>query len=106
MCFYITTTLPKDTDIESIRTILDRYNIAFSPINKSNLISQLRPGELYFRATKDYCDCDTSLGILKYSLFVSLNCSETIVSWPKFLHTCIPSIDSTIAAFLLPIDFL
>ncbi len=64
MCFYITTTLPKDTNIDSIKTILDRYNMAFSPINNINLSSQLRPGELYFRATKDYCDCDTSLGIL------------------------------------------
>jgi len=64
MCFYVTTTLPKDIEIESIRTILDRYNMAFSPINNINLSSQLRPGELYFRATKDYCDCDTSLGIL------------------------------------------
>ena len=64
MCFYITTTLPKDTNIDSIKTILNRYNMAFSPINNINLRTQLRPGELYFRATKDYCDCDTSLGIL------------------------------------------
>ncbi len=64
MCFYITATLPKNTDIESIRSILDRYNMAFSPIINNNLSSQLRVGELYFRATKDYCDCDTSLGIL------------------------------------------
>ncbi|NVM19303.1 MAG: hypothetical protein HWN80_16475 [Candidatus Lokiarchaeota archaeon] len=64
MCFYITTTLPENTDIESIRTILDRYNMALSPIKNNNLSSQLRPGELYFRATKDYCDCDTSLGFL------------------------------------------
>ncbi len=64
MCYYITATLPEKTDIESIRTILDKYNMAFSPINNNNVRSQLRPGELYFQATKDYCDCDTSLGIL------------------------------------------
>lgn len=57
-------TLPKNIDIESIRVILDKYNMIFSPISNNNLNSQLRPGELYFRATKDYCDCDTSLGIL------------------------------------------
>ncbi|MFX1569538.1 MAG: hypothetical protein ACFFCV_14350 [Promethearchaeota archaeon] len=64
MCFYITTTLPESTDIESIRNIFDRYNMAFSLINNDNLTPQFRPGELYFRATKDFCDCDTSLGIL------------------------------------------
>lgn len=64
MCFYITTTLPKKADIESIRTIIDKYNMIFTPISNYNIISQLRSGELYFRATKDYCDCDTSLGIL------------------------------------------
>ena len=64
MCFYITTTLPKKTDIESFRDILNKYNMVFSPIDNSTFSSQLRPGELLFRATKDYCDCDTSLGIL------------------------------------------
>ena len=28
------------------------------------MFSTPSPGELYFRATKDYCDCDTSLGFL------------------------------------------
>ena len=64
MCYYITVTLPKDTDIDSIRNILNRYNMAFSPIINNNLFHQIRPGELYFRATKDYCNCDTSLGFL------------------------------------------
>lgn len=64
MCFYITTTLPKDAEIESIRNILDQYNMAFSPINNKHVSPQLRPGELYFRATREYCDCDTSLGLL------------------------------------------
>ena len=64
MCYYITATLPENTDIQSIKTILDKYNMAFSPINNSNVNSQLRPGELYFQATRDYCDCDTSLGVL------------------------------------------
>jgi hypothetical protein len=64
MCFYITATLPKNTDIESVRDNLNRYNMGFSPIDNSTLSSQLRSGELLFRATKDYCDCDTSLGFL------------------------------------------
>ena len=64
MCFYITATLPKKTDIESVRDILNRYNMVFSPIDNKTFSSQLRSGELLFRATKDYCDCDTSLGVL------------------------------------------
>jgi hypothetical protein len=62
MCFYITTTLPKDTKIDDIRPIFDKYEMAFSEIHNPTVESQLRPGELYFRATKSYCDCDTALG--------------------------------------------
>jgi hypothetical protein len=64
MCFYITATLPKGTKIDSIRKILDNYEMNFSKIHNSVVESQLRQGELYFRATKDYCDCDTVLGSL------------------------------------------
>ena len=64
MCFYITATLPEKTDIEPVRDILNRYNMLFSPLDNNTFISQLRSGELLFRATKDYCDCNTSLGLL------------------------------------------
>lgn len=33
-------------------------------LKNANVSYQLRPEELYFRATKDYCDCDTILGSL------------------------------------------
>jgi hypothetical protein len=62
MCFYITATLPKDVDLEEIRDLLKEYNMAFSPLENESIQSQIRAGELYFRATKDYCDCDTVLG--------------------------------------------
>ena len=64
MCFYITATLPKGTQIENIRGILELYKMEFSEIHNPKVQAQLRPGELYFRATKDYCDCDTVLGSL------------------------------------------
>lgn len=64
MCFYITATLPKDVDLEQFKDIFNEYNMAFNPIENDNIQSQLRTGELYFRATKDYCDCDTILGSL------------------------------------------
>ena len=62
MCFYITATLPKDVDLEQLKDIFNEYNMAFNPIKNNNIQSQLRTGELYFRATKDYCDCGTVLG--------------------------------------------
>ena len=64
MCFYITATLPKDVDLEELKDIFNEYNMAFDPIENDNIKSQLRTGELYFRATKDYCDCGTVLGSL------------------------------------------
>jgi len=64
MCFYITATLPKDVDLEQLKDIFNEYNMAFNPIENDNIQSQLRTGELYFRATKDYCDCGTILGSL------------------------------------------
>lgn len=62
MCFYITATLPKDVDLEQLKDMFNEYNMAFNPIKNNNIQFQLRTGELYFRATKDYCDCGTVLG--------------------------------------------
>ncbi|MHA2049349.1 MAG: hypothetical protein ACW986_07015 [Promethearchaeota archaeon] len=64
MCFYITATLPEGTQVNSFRKILDEYHLAFTQVNNPLVVSQLRPGELYLRATKSYCDCDTVLGSL------------------------------------------
>jgi hypothetical protein len=64
LCFYITATLPRGTLIENIREILELYKMEFSEIHNHMVQAQLRPGEIYFRATKDYCDCDTVLGSL------------------------------------------
>ena len=67
MCFYITATLPIDTEIENFKQILDSYNMAFSSVNNNTIKSQLPPKVHYFRATKNYCDCDTSLGLFNRS---------------------------------------
>ncbi|MFX1446431.1 MAG: hypothetical protein ACFFHV_23810, partial [Promethearchaeota archaeon] len=64
MCFYITATLPKDINLEQLKDIFNEHNMAFNIIKNTHVQSQLRTGELYFRATKDYCDCDTVLGSL------------------------------------------
>ena len=64
MCFYITATLPEGTQLENLGKILDKYKMEFSKIHNIKVESQLRPKELYFRATRSYCDCDTILGSL------------------------------------------
>lgn len=62
MCYYITATLPKDTKLDSLKPILGKFDMAFSILKNTNITSQLRPDEIYLRATKSYCDCNTSLG--------------------------------------------
>jgi hypothetical protein len=64
MCYYITATLPKDTKLDSLKPILGNFDMAFSILKNANITSQLRPDEIYLRATKSYCDCNTSLGSL------------------------------------------
>ncbi|MFX1477663.1 MAG: hypothetical protein ACFFCI_05995 [Promethearchaeota archaeon] len=84
MCFYITATLPKGTQVENFRKILDEYNMSFSPIHNPLIQSQLRQDELYFRATKEYCDCDTILGSLnKLQDFQNLYNSKKVKSLKK-----------------------
>jgi len=62
MCYYITATLPKNTKLESFKAILGKFNMAFSILKNPNIESQLRKDEMYLRATKSYCDCNTVLG--------------------------------------------
>lgn len=42
--------------------IVNKYNFSFAPLENSHLMSQLPEGTLYFRATREYCDCRTALG--------------------------------------------
>jgi hypothetical protein len=84
LCFYITATLPKETQIENIRNILELYKMEFSEIHNHIVESQLRHGELYFRATKDHCDCNTLLGSLNnLQDFKNLSKSKKIKSLKK-----------------------
>jgi len=62
MCFYLTSTLPKDADLDQLRPIFNDFNMGFHPIENEYIQSQLRSQELYFRATNAYCDCDTVIG--------------------------------------------
>ena len=64
MCFYITATLPKKTSLENLSSIINKYKMDFTEIQNKKIKSQLRSEELYLRATRDYCDCDSILGSL------------------------------------------
>jgi len=64
MCYYITLTLPKETKLGDLKQLIDHYDMAFHLIQNSSVSSQLHDKDLYLRATKKYCDCDTSLGSL------------------------------------------
>ncbi len=64
MCYYITATLPKNTRLDSLKPILGKFGMEFSILKNTNITSQLRPDEIYLRATKSYCDCNTTLGSL------------------------------------------
>ena len=84
MCFYITATLPKRTQVDSFRELLDKHEMKFSPIHNLIVQSQLRPDELYFRATKNYCDCDTVLGSLnRFQDFQTLSKSKKVKALKK-----------------------
>ncbi len=62
MCYYITATLPKDTKLDNFKSILGKFNMDFSLLKNPHIAPQLRPEEIYLRATKSYCDCNTVLG--------------------------------------------
>ncbi|MFX0074196.1 MAG: hypothetical protein ACFE96_02040 [Candidatus Hermodarchaeota archaeon] len=62
MCYYITATLPKEADLLSLKPVFEKHKMSFTSVMNEKVLAQLRPGELYFRATKKYCDCDTILG--------------------------------------------
>lgn len=64
MCYYITATLPKDTKLDSLKPLLEKFDMEFSLLKNTNITSQMRPDEIYLRATKSYCDCNTTLGSL------------------------------------------
>ena len=62
MCYYITLTLPNDKELEKVKELLYNYSMVFSQINNDSMQSYLKAGQLIFRPSKKYCDCDTALG--------------------------------------------
>jgi hypothetical protein len=62
MCKFITVVLPRDVDLLKINSILDKYKLSFQIIKNIFIQEQLPNNELYLKATKNYCDCESGLG--------------------------------------------
>jgi len=49
MCYYITATLPKETNMERTKPLFEDFKMDFTQINNLNIEPQLRPKELYLK---------------------------------------------------------
>jgi hypothetical protein len=65
MCHFITATLPPGADAGAVRPIAKRFGRGWRQFVGCSIARQLRPGESYYLVTRGWCDCETSLGILK-----------------------------------------
>ncbi|MGV3587083.1 MAG: hypothetical protein ACO1OF_08790 [Adhaeribacter sp.] len=57
MCQYITLTLPKDTDLELIKPVFEKYGLAQKVIHNPNVEEQIRKKDFYISTTTNMCDC-------------------------------------------------
>jgi hypothetical protein len=62
MCYFITATLSQKIKLDNLQAILDRYDLAFAPLENPHVVAQLPPSTRYFLTTKGHCDCATVLG--------------------------------------------
>jgi hypothetical protein len=62
MCVFITAVVPADTDLRASRPLLGKYGMSFKRIINPFIEAQLVEGELFVRATRLGCDCDSILG--------------------------------------------
>ncbi|MBO9540210.1 hypothetical protein J7643_06420 [bacterium] len=65
MCYFITATLPKATDLDALRPIIDAHKLKFKPIKNAFIEAQLPEELMYLQATKHYCDCETVGGCFR-----------------------------------------
>jgi len=67
MCHYITASLPKSVDTDSVALIFESYKVGFDLISNPHVSAQLEAGDLYVLTTRGHCDCGTALGSLNGS---------------------------------------
>lgn len=64
MCHFITVSLPKSVNADSVKAIFESHKVGFETISNPHVLEQLEPGDLYVLTTKGHCDCGTALGSL------------------------------------------
>jgi len=63
MCLFITTILPEDADLETVRAILSEFGYAYTPpIDCPAVETRIEENEIAFRPTLGMCDCGAELG--------------------------------------------
>lgn len=62
MCYYITATVPAESNLEILRQVIKKHSFGFTSLTNSFITVQLPKGSRYYRATGSYCDCDDGFG--------------------------------------------
>ena len=62
MCYYITATVPAESNLEVLRQVINKHGFGFTSLTNSFITTQLPKGSHYYRATGSYCDCDDGFG--------------------------------------------
>ena len=62
MCYYITATVPAESNLEILRQVIKKHSFGFTSLTNSFITAQLPKGSQYYRATDSYCDCDDGFG--------------------------------------------
>jgi hypothetical protein len=68
VCYFITGTLPVDTDVEAVRGISGIEGSAWRPLVNPHVRWQLPAGVDYYLVTGSVCDCDSALVRHLYAL--------------------------------------
>ena len=64
MCHYITATLPREVDPNSVAHIFESHKLGFELISNPHISQQIDSGDWYVLTTRKHCDCGTALGSL------------------------------------------
>ena len=59
MCQYITITLPRETRLDEVQSLFDRFEMSQHLIHNAHLQSQIESDYYYINTTSRMCDCDS-----------------------------------------------
>jgi hypothetical protein len=67
MCHYITATLPRNVNPESVAPTFEEHKLGFELISNPHVSGQIDSGDWYILTTRGHCDCGTAIGSLCHS---------------------------------------